>query len=166
MCEIGRVSELAENRPSDVDHWHRQFAAALFNLSWELLERADRTPQEDDDLLAAVFASRFHWSQVGTAENAAIGDLHVARVCAELGHAELAVRFAAKGLATTHAEGWQDFKLASAHETMARALAAAGEEAGRDDHIEKARAALDLIDDPEDRRLIEDQLRAVPGYRE
>lgn len=151
---------------ASVDDWHRRFAVGLFNLSWTLLDKPDRSAQEDDDLVAAVFGSRFHWGQVGTVENTAIGDLHIARALAEVGYGAMAVHFATKGLATVEEEGWVDYRRASSYETMARALGAATDYEGRDEYLAKARVALDLIDNAEDRQLIEDQLRTVPGYRD
>jgi hypothetical protein len=148
--------------PDQTARWHREFAAALFNHAWTLLEKPDRTSAEDDDMLAAAFASRFHWGRVGTAREWAFGDEHIARVCSALGHGDLAVRYATQALATTEAEGWQDFALAAAHESVARASAAAGDRQARDRHLALGRAALDLIDDPDDRAVIETQLDDVP----
>jgi hypothetical protein len=147
---------------SDPAYWHRQFGAALFNHSWQLLEKADRTAEEDDELLAAVFASRFHWGRVGDAGHTSVGDNQIARVCAALGLGDLAVHYAAKALAVTEDEGWTDYRLASAHEVVARAAASAGDRETRDQHVALARAAIERLEDPEDREVVGAQLDSVP----
>ncbi len=142
--------------------WHTKCAKELFNHSWDLLDQASRTDQEDHDLLHAAFASRYHWGVVGTEENWILGDAHIARVAAHLGHSALSLHYAARALDDTYARGWRDYRLASAHETMARAHSAAGNSVERDRHLALARDALDLVDDPEDREIIAGQIDSVP----
>ena len=43
----------------------RRLATRLFNRVWELLERTGRSPHEDDEMVHAAHASRFHWGVVG-----------------------------------------------------------------------------------------------------
>jgi hypothetical protein len=45
----------------------RRLAADLFNHTWELLETPDRTPAQDDRMIHAPRAARFHREQVGDA---------------------------------------------------------------------------------------------------
>ena len=42
---------------------HRLFSAACFNRVWEGLEVKQRTPEEDEILIACCLASLWHWSQ-------------------------------------------------------------------------------------------------------
>ena len=42
---------------------HRYFAADCFNKAWELMEKTDRTPAEDDEMLRLSLASHYHWTQ-------------------------------------------------------------------------------------------------------
>ncbi len=44
---------------------HRQTGAHLFNHVWSLLEMEDRTTAQDDEMLHAAHASRWHWAQTG-----------------------------------------------------------------------------------------------------
>ncbi|MBA3365103.1 MAG: hypothetical protein H0U03_04865, partial [Actinobacteria bacterium] len=60
----------------------RQLAVDLFNFVWTLLEKADRTGEEDDTMLHAAHASRFHWGEVGAPVNLARGEWQVSRVYA------------------------------------------------------------------------------------
>lgn len=145
---------------------HQQLAAALFNRSWDLIDLGEaRTSEQDDELLTVAFASRFHWTRVDgvTAENLAIADNQIARAAAAIGFGDLALRFADRALARTLAEGWTDWRLASAHEICARAFALAGDAEARDSHLAKAREVASGIEDAEERSVIESQIATVPG---
>jgi hypothetical protein len=142
--------------------WDRRFGAQLFNLAWDYIEQPQRTADEDDAMLGAAFASRWHWSQVGTARNVAIGDWQVAHVASLLGYASVALHFAERCLDQTLAHEWGPAQLASAHEGMARALAAAGDREMRDHHVRLAAAALETVEDVDDRAEIERRLATVP----
>ena len=52
----------------------RRMAIDLFNGVWRLLEKEDRTVEEDDRMLHMAHASRYHWEQVGTAANLSRGE--------------------------------------------------------------------------------------------
>ena len=141
---------------------HRTIAIDAFNAAWDLIERADRSDDDDLEMLLLATVSRWHWSKAGGAEQAATGDWQIAHVASLIGAAELAQRFAARCLATAEAEGWDGWRLASAHEGVARACAAAGDVAGRDRHVAAARRALEREADPDDRGPIESQLASIP----
>ncbi len=140
---------------------HRALAVAGFNSSWELLER-DRTEEEDLELLEVALASRHHWRHEGGPQQLAIADWMVSRCFAELGAGVLAVRFARSALAEEppDAPAWLS---ASLLEGLARAHAANGDWAERDDAAARAVVALAAEDHEEDRALIEAQLASVPS---
>jgi hypothetical protein len=50
----------------------RQVAADLFNRTWVLLETPDRTSAQDEEMVHAAHASRFHWEHARQPENLAI----------------------------------------------------------------------------------------------
>lgn len=43
---------------------HRKFAVDLFNLVWSLLDKKDRTKEEDNKMVHAAHVSRFHWGEI------------------------------------------------------------------------------------------------------
>ena len=45
---------------------HREFAIKTNHRVWELLEKNDRSPDEDEEMLQAAMTSFYHWKQVGT----------------------------------------------------------------------------------------------------
>jgi hypothetical protein len=143
--------------------WTVGAAKRAFNTAWDLVDRAERDAADDAAMLLAAFGSRYLWDDVGGDEQRAIGDWQVAHVASLLGEAGLARRFAASCLERVEANGWTDWRLASALEGMSRAHAAAGDTAGRDAFAERCRGVLATIDDAEDRDLIAGQLATVPG---
>ena len=59
--------------------------------------------------------------------------------------------------------GIGDWDLAFAHEALARAHAVAGDRAAAEAALQRARAAAEDIADPQDRALLDADLRTVPG---
>jgi hypothetical protein len=141
---------------------HRRHGVALFNGAWELIDARSRTPDDDVEMLLRAAASRWHWGRIGGPEELATGDWQVAHVASLLGLADLARLFARRNLDIALAHGWSGWRLASAHEGMARAYAVSGDADGRARHVEQATAALEDEPDDESRDLIESQLASVP----
>ena len=63
--------------PEDV---HRKFGKDLFNGTWTLMEKPDRSPDEDALMIHMAHASNYHWLQVGKPENFARGHWLCSRV--------------------------------------------------------------------------------------
>ena len=140
----------------------RQLAADLFNLVWTLLEQTGRTAEDDDRMVHAAHASRYHWGQVGGPEQVAIGEWQCARVYSVLGRAEPALHHARRCLEIATAGSVPDWLLASAHEGLARAYAAAGQRESALASRSAAEAALAKVSDPEDRQVVQDDLASLP----
>jgi len=142
---------------------HRELAATAFNRTWELIEKAGRTADDDVEMLLSAMASRWHWAQIdGTTPQRAVGDWQVAHVASLLGIGDLAVMFAGRCLAVAETEGWTGWQLASALEGMARACAAIGDADGRARHVAACEAALADEPDVTERAVIAGQLATVP----
>jgi hypothetical protein len=85
-------------------------------------------------------------------------------VYAVLGRAEPALHHARRCIELTLAnEAREDWDLASAYESMARASATAGNSAARDEWRAKAEAELPGIADAEDRQVVEQDLAMLPS---
>lgn len=146
---------------------HRQLGKDLFNHTWTLIEKADRSPVEVDEMLDAAHASSFHWSRGGgTLANAARGQWQVARVYSTLGRGEPAVWHARRCLelaeSAVKAGVADDWDVPAALEGLARAHAASRDRAVASEMRDRARAALDGIADPEDRQVVEQDLETTP----
>jgi DNA-binding transcriptional MerR regulator len=146
---------------------HRALGKALYNHVWSLLEVADRTAEQVDELLYASHASAYHWSKGGgTLANQARSEWQIARVYSTLGRGEPAVWHAGRCLelaeAALAAGVADDWDVPAALEGLARAQAVAGDGAAAEATRARAREALAGIADPEDRELIEQDLATTP----
>lgn len=141
-----------------MQQWHRTFAPRAFNYTWNLLDTEERTREQEEDMIAATLAQRFHWYQVGAPRNRAIGDWQVSRVFAVLGYADLARRFGERSLAVAIDNDLGPFVVGFAHEAIARAAADVDDLATFEEHVALARTALAQIEDAEERKALESDL--------
>ena len=153
------------SEPTELDPaTRRKLAADLFNRTWTLLERTDRTPEQVDEMIHSAHASRYHWGEAPDHEavNLARGEWQCSRVYAVLGRAEPALWHARRCLEINEAAGNADWDIASAYEAMARASLVAGYLAEGATWKDKAVAALDGIADPDDREIVEGDIATLP----
>ena len=159
MSDDAPVVEGAEEQ---VAWWHRRFAVDLFNRSWDLLEQPERSPEEDAEMLAAAFGSAWHWRQVGTAENVALGDHQISKVASSVGQPKLALDYARRALEAIEIGRFGNWQVAAAYEGMARACAVSGDISGRDYWVQRCTVALGAVPDAGDRSVVADQLLNLP----
>ena len=69
---------------------HTAFAKAANNATYGLLDRDDRSPDEDAVMIHQAHAAAFHWSQAGGPTHMARAEYLVSRVYGFLGRAEAA----------------------------------------------------------------------------
>jgi hypothetical protein len=153
---------VVEGADDEVARWHRRFAVELFNRSWDLLELGERSEDDDAEMLAAAFGSAWHWRQVGTAENLALGDHQISKVASHVGEPQLALHYARRALEAIEIGRFGNWQVAAAYEGMARASAAAGDTAGRDYWVQRCTVALGAVPDAADRTVVAQQLLNLP----
>jgi hypothetical protein len=146
---------------SDVDH--RQLGVDLYNYTWTLLEKADRSRDDDDEMLNATHASAYHWNHAAETgpQNAARGHWQISRVNAVLGRGEAALYHAERCLQLCTENGIGDWDIAAAYEAVARAHKLAGDDAEFRRNLELGREALAQIANEEDREHIAEDLDAL-----
>ena len=105
---------------------HRKFAVDLFNLVWSLLNKKDKTKEEDDKMIHAAHASRFHWGEIGKPVNLGRGEWQISRVYSILNKPESALYHAKRYLEICKENSIGGFDLAYAYEAMARAHGVSG----------------------------------------
>jgi hypothetical protein len=147
------------------EEMHRHFAVSLFNLTWELLDTQNRTPEQDQRMLHSAHASRFHWGEIGTPLELLRGEWQVSRVCSVLGLYQSAVYHGRLCLELCEANDIVDFDLAFACEALARGYAAQGAVEKSQEYMEKARLACENIEDQENREYFLSELATVSGIR-
>jgi hypothetical protein len=143
----------------------RLLAAQLFNETWRLMDQENRTVEEDDRMIHAAHASRYHWGLVPevTPANLVRGEWQISRVYAVLKRAEPARYHAQRVLDICQQNDIKDFDLAFAYEALARAHAVAGEAGKARHYTDRALAAANDIADEEDRALVLADLETIPG---
>jgi hypothetical protein len=141
----------------------RQLAKDLYGHVWSLLETEERTTEQDDEMLHAAHASRFHWGEVGGPEHRARGEWQCSRFYSMLGRGEPAIDHVTRCLQICEEHGIGDWDLAFAYEALSRAHAVGGngEEAAR--HKELAREAGGAIRDAEDREVFDANFARLSG---
>jgi hypothetical protein len=143
---------------------HRQLGVDLFNHVWTLLSKSERTPEEDDEMIHAAHASRFHWSRAGTTTNLARGEWQCSRVYARLGRAEPALHHALRCLAYTEAaDDAKEWDLPFAYEALARAYFVAGDEPRARENAARGRELAAAITDAGDREHTLAELADLPS---
>ena len=140
---------------------HRKFAVDLFNLVWDLLDRGERTKEEDDRMLHAAHASRFHWGEIGTPLEFERGEWQISRVYAVLNRPQAAIYHAQRCLDICTANQIGDFDIAFAYEALARAYAIAGESEKSREYVRLAQQAGEQIEDEGNREYFSSELRTV-----
>ena len=140
---------------------HLKLAKQAYNTTWDWMEKTERTSEEDDTMIHTSHASRYHWGQVGNAENLCIGEWQISRVYALLKRAEPARYHAQRALALCESHALTGFALAYAWEALARAESVGGE-------LEKAHAAIakseeigQTLDEEETRIRLKDDLATI-----
>ena len=146
--------------PLDRDE-QRATARDLFNYTWTLLEKADRTSRETELMIHAAHASRLFWEHVGEPVNHARGEWQISRAYAVAGRAEPALHHARRCLELCEEHGIGDFDLAYAYEALARAHGVAGDAEAAARYAGRARESADGVADAEDREHLLEDLETV-----
>ena len=152
------------NEPDfDLAAAHKYFSSACFNHAWDLIDKANRTPAEDHEMIALCLASLWHWSQREdcTPTNLSIGYWQASRIYALLGQAENAMRYARLCLNVSHTSDVLPFYLGYAYEAMARAASAAKDHEQVAECLAKARRVAAAVPDPEEREQLLGDLETI-----
>ena len=154
---------MSEDPGFDIKAAHRYFAARCFNQAWDLIDKPDRTPQEDEEMLRLAFASHWHWTQREdySPEKASVGYWQIARIYALLRQVENARRYGQLCLEASQAEGVGPFYRGYANEALARAEAVAGDREKTEQYRSAAKAAAEQVAEAEDREVLLADLETI-----
>ena len=146
---------------SDLQDWHKRFAAMANNRAWEL-SVLERTPEQDQEMLDAAHASAWHWSVIGTELNRMRSTMLLAEVHALLGFGASALRYADEMRTYFVGRETADWELAFTHVIHAHAASAAGAVETHRIAYEKALVAIKAIAEEEDRAIVNKTFNQVP----
>ncbi len=143
------------------DEVHRELARKLFNQTWDLLDKEERTLEEDSQMIHSAHASRYHWGVVGTPVHLARGEWQISRVYSTLGRGEPAVYHAKLSLGHCEKNNIKDFDLAFAYEALARSYTVSGLNEKASEYYDLAENAGRQIKEEADRKYFMDELASV-----
>lgn len=140
---------------------HRFFSADCFNKTWDLIEKTNRTREDDQRMLQCAFASLWHWTQREdcTDTQFSIGYWQISRVYALLGESVNAAEYA--DLSLSHAAHLAPFYRGYAHEALARAAMVEGRPERAAHHLKEAFALASQVPDVEERSMLEKDLQSL-----
>lgn len=144
---------------------HKKFAIELFNFVWTLLDKEERTKEDEDAMVHAAHASRYHWGQIGTPLEFERGEWQISRVYSVLGRPQPALYHAQRCLELCTENNIGDFDIAFAYEAMARAYAVAGDQTELQKYVKLAGEAGEHIGKEEDQKYFFSELESIPGYQ-
>ncbi len=126
-------------------------AKTLFNETWDLIEKKNRTEAETIAMLHKAHTSCYLWREANSPLNSARGEWQVSHVYSILGEGRLALLHGAYSLSICLEHEIGDFDLAFGYEAVARAYKALGDEALQEEHKQLGLLACDAIADNDDR---------------
>ncbi len=144
-----------------MSQYHKEEAMKCFNATWDLIDRSDRTHDDDVNMIHMAHASRYHWGGVGTALEFTRGEWQISRVYSLLGMGESALFHAEEALKLCLDNGIGDFDLAFGYEAMARACSVLGKQDDKAAFIGKAKEAAKAIADEGNRRHVESEISTI-----
>ena len=152
---------MSNNSEFDAVAAHRFFSAQCFNKAWDLIDKSDRTPVENQQMIQLNQASLWHWSQREdcTSRNLSVGYWQASRIHALLGDSEDARRYAQ--LSLVNSEGEEPFYAGYAYEALARAEMVAGKADRMEEYLDEARKWAEAITDEKSRKLLVNDLDSI-----
>ena len=156
---------MAKSPTFDVAAAHKYFAAQCFNQAWDLIEKKDRTPEDERLMVALNQASIFHWLRRDDCneQHLSVGYWQASRIQAILGNAPEALRYAKVCL--DYSVALAPFFLGYAHEALARAHKLAATPGAAQEHLDTALELAARVREKEDRELLLADLHALTDQR-
>ena len=140
---------------------HKKLSAKCFNDTWTLLDKADRTPDEERLMVATAMASLYHWLQRSdcTAQQLSVAYWQISRVHAVLGRGNEALHYAE--ICDSYSAQLTPFYRGYALEALARAAKLTGAEELAERSKQSAVNLLPEILDLQERNALSGDLATV-----
>jgi len=168
-----KVHSMTEEIKDITIEGHKKFGPDLYMRTWELMEKENRTPDENDEMIQCAHASLYHWTHLkGHIDDEkwrnafAIGHSQISYAYLEVGNAERALYHAQRCLEYFEKYAAGGFPDAYGYDNLAKAYDLAGETEKRDEATRKAIEAGNKIEDENFRNSFFEELSTVGGYEE
>lgn len=107
-------------KDSTKQEWHKKQAIHTFNSTWDLIEKKNRSLEDNLRMIHMAHASRYHWGEIGTELEFARGEWQISRVYSIVNCPERALFHANMSLNYCISANIHDFDRAFAYEAIAR----------------------------------------------
>lgn len=141
----------------------KDIAANLFNGVWDLLEKENRTEEEDYLMVHQAHASLYYWMIVGNPSNIYNGEWQISRVYATLNNFDSCLYHALRALKICEENQMTGFDLAYAYEALTRAYVMKGNKNECTKYLELALKEVKKIEDAGSKDLILADLDDLQG---
>ena len=139
----------------------KELAKSLFNQCWDLIDKSERTISENAEMLHLAHASRYHWGNVGTNKERAIGEWQCSHVYALLNNGPAALMHAELAISLSESLPNPNFLIASATQALAHAHFLLGNAREAVSLKSKSLQLLDGVNES-DAKHIRNQIEAMP----
>jgi hypothetical protein len=136
-------------------------AKRQFNETWDLIDKKDRTPQDDAQMLHKAHTSAFLWQQAEKPVNNARGEWQVSHVYAILKFGQPALLHGKLSLDLCLANDIGGIDLIFGYEAVARAYAVLGDKEKATENIDLAYELAQKFDDEQEKKYILGEIDSV-----
>ncbi|MCV4231700.1 hypothetical protein OHJ21_11015 [Virgibacillus sp. LDC1] len=140
---------------------HKQFAMECFNQVWDILENAQRTPEDEENMIHICHSSFWHWTRVEdhTQRNLSIGYWQLSRVYAVVGQGDQALRYAQRCIIVGSSASLEPFYIGYGYEAEARAYLVLGNKEQAMASKKNATRYLDKVIDQDSHQMLANDLK-------
>lgn len=140
---------------------HKYFAVRCFNDAWDLIDKSDRTPEDNEQMIQLNQASLWHWKQRAdcTNRNLSVGYWQASRIYALTGQPDVARKYGQLSLDLAKDE--PPFYRAYAYEALARAEMVAGNRDKMTQHLSEAQKITETVTDPQEKKFLLSDLDGI-----
>jgi predicted GNAT family N-acyltransferase len=137
-------------------------AIEAFNTTWDLIDKEERTKEDDKEMVKSALLSRKMWEQAGgTVLNIVRGDWLISHVCSILGDGKNALKYANICYTLTLQYNIDDFDLVFAYEALAYAYKILGDDENVANYLKLGYRAIDQVKKQGDKDYCKFQLDLI-----
>ena len=154
---------MAKRTEFDIGAAHKHFSVVCFNKAWELIEKSDRTEDEDEQMIRLTISSHWHWTQREDygPKNASIAYWQTSRVYSVLGLGDEARHYGQRCLEVSKNEELPPFFLGYAYEALARAEAVSANQSKMDEYLNLMNQIVEKIKDSDEKKMLLDDMATI-----
>jgi len=154
---------VAKRTEFDIGAAHKHFSVICFNKAWELIEKSDRTSEDDEQMIRLSLASHWHWTQRNDygPKNASIAYWQTSRVFAILGRGNEARRYGQLCLEVSQNKAIPPFFLGYAYEALARSEAVSANPEEMDEYLNLMNQIVEKITDSDEKKMLLDDMAPI-----